>query len=212
MLRGWAPPDLLETYHLERHAAALENLEVTAATMEFLVPRGERARARRVAALERAAADPAAAGAVDSGRFAEPFWYTGSPLTTPEPTRPPPSRRPPRGVPPEPAPGVIVPDLPLDGGTRLRRLLRGGFTLLAAPDLDTDARAALTAEARTASPAPVDAVPDPDGAIAAGLGIRPGEVWLVRPDAHLAAILPRPRAGALAAALRRALGADLSPG
>ena len=36
--RGWATDELLESYHLERHAAALENIEVTTATMDFLVP------------------------------------------------------------------------------------------------------------------------------------------------------------------------------
>ncbi|MFC5746144.1 FAD-dependent oxidoreductase [Actinomadura rugatobispora] len=208
VLRGWAPPELLETYHLERHAAALENLDVTAATMRFLVPQGEEARARRIAALERAAADPAAIGGVDSGRFAEPFWYGGSPLTTPEPTRPPPAGRPPKGAVQPPAPGVIVPDLPLGdpgGATRLRRLLRDGFALLLAPGLGDGED--LVAEARAVSGAPVHVVADPGGAVARGLGVRAGEAWLVRPDAHLGAILPRPRPGDLAAALRRALGA-----
>ncbi|HVW40710.1 MAG TPA: FAD-dependent monooxygenase, partial [Amycolatopsis sp.] len=38
VLRGWAGEGLLESYHDERHAAAVENLEVTTATMNFLVP------------------------------------------------------------------------------------------------------------------------------------------------------------------------------
>src|SRR5262244_1040541 len=38
VLRGWAPDALLDSYHAERHAAACENLEVTSATMRFLVP------------------------------------------------------------------------------------------------------------------------------------------------------------------------------
>jgi hypothetical protein len=38
VLRGWAPESLLDSYHDERHAAALENIEVTGATMRFLVP------------------------------------------------------------------------------------------------------------------------------------------------------------------------------
>ncbi len=39
VLRGWAPPALLSSYHAERLSAALENLEVTSRTMDFLVPR-----------------------------------------------------------------------------------------------------------------------------------------------------------------------------
>lgn len=42
--RGWAPDVLLDSYHHERHAAAWENLAVTTATMDFLVP-GDAARA-----------------------------------------------------------------------------------------------------------------------------------------------------------------------
>ena len=38
VLRGWAPEALLESYSAERHAAAAENLEITSATMRFLVP------------------------------------------------------------------------------------------------------------------------------------------------------------------------------
>ncbi|WP_344588024.1 FAD-dependent oxidoreductase [Actinomadura vinacea] len=205
--RGWAPPALLETYHAERHAAARENLDVTAATMRFLVPPDESARAHRVAALDRAAADPAAIGGVDSGRFAEPYWYDASPLTTAEPSRPPPAGRPPKGAVQPPAPGVIVPDAPL-GATRLRESLRDGFTLLLAPDLGAGDE--LAAAARAESEAPLRVLDlariDPRGELARALDVRPGEAWLVRPDAHLAAILPRPRPETLAAAYRTALG------
>ncbi|SNR23681.1 FAD-dependent monooxygenase [Blastococcus mobilis] len=71
--RGWAPATLLDSYHDERHAAALENLEVTGATMRFLVPGTEEDAGRRLDVLERAAHDPAARAQVDSGRLAEPF-------------------------------------------------------------------------------------------------------------------------------------------
>jgi len=57
---GWSPESLLETYHVERHAAAVENLTVTAATMRFLVPRTEADRAYRRDVLDRAAINPAA--------------------------------------------------------------------------------------------------------------------------------------------------------
>ncbi len=88
VLRGWAPDALLDSYHAERHAAARENLEVTSATMRFLVPGTDAERRHRLATLDRATTDPAARAAVDSGRLAEPFWYTTSPLTTPDPRRP----------------------------------------------------------------------------------------------------------------------------
>src|SRR4029079_17336355 len=40
VLAGRASDDLLESYHLERREAAVENLEVTDASMKFMVPRG----------------------------------------------------------------------------------------------------------------------------------------------------------------------------
>ncbi|MEV5779174.1 hypothetical protein AB0L49_49870 [Streptomyces antimycoticus] len=42
------------------------------------------------------------------------------------------------------------------------------------------------------------------------LGMKPGEVWVIRPDAHLAATLADPTARAVNAALTRGLGAPVS--
>jgi 2-polyprenyl-6-methoxyphenol hydroxylase-like FAD-dependent oxidoreductase len=69
--RGWAPDALLDSYDVERRAAAGENLRVTGATMEFLVPQTERQRAFRRAALDRALTDPAARAAM--ARRANPY-------------------------------------------------------------------------------------------------------------------------------------------
>ena len=85
VLHGWASPALLASYDSERLAATRENIEVTSATMRFLVPQDEAQRTERTRILEAAAADPEMAHTVDSGRFAEPFWYVDSPLTTPDP-------------------------------------------------------------------------------------------------------------------------------
>src|SRR5205823_10162163 len=97
VLHGWAGGQLLETYHDERHAAALENLAVTTATMDFLVPQNSEQRRIRLSVLAGARTDPAMRARVDSGRLAEPFWYVDSPLTTPDPARPF-AGRPPRGA------------------------------------------------------------------------------------------------------------------
>ncbi|MFL1438764.1 FAD-dependent monooxygenase, partial [Nocardiopsis protaetiae] len=75
---GWADEEFLETYHTERHAAALENAEITSATMRFLVPQDEAEHTTRVTVLEQALTDEAARARVDSGRLAEPFWYVDS--------------------------------------------------------------------------------------------------------------------------------------
>ena len=47
---------------------------------------------------------------------------------------------------------------------------------------------------------------DPEGLLEAALAARPGEVWIVRPDTHIAAVLTRPTTPELVAALDRALG------
>jgi len=225
---GWAPEELLESYHAERHAAAAENLAVTTATMDFLVPPDPERAAHRADVLARAAVDPAAHAHVNSGRLAEPFWYHESPLTTPDPTRPF-GGRPARGEVPPPGPGVLVPDVPWvpgapppcqqgdtpdvqcpqgdipDGGrpgsdppNRLRALAREGLLVLLACGAD---RAAADAAARAVA-APVRVAPL-DPAVAAALGARPGEAWVLRPDAHVAAIV---QTADLETALCRALG------
>jgi 3-(3-hydroxy-phenyl)propionate hydroxylase len=204
VLRGWAGEELLESYHVERHAAARENLEITTATMDFLVPQSPAAAEHRRGVLERAADDPGARGLVDSGRLAEPFWYVDSPLTTPNPDRPF-AGRPPRGAVPAAGPGVLVPDAPVPG-RRFRELCREGFTLLTTPGADP----AAVAKAVDAVAGPVQvhelAAVDETGTLGAALDARADEVWVIRPDAHVAAVLVRPDAAGLESALRRARG------
>ncbi|WP_017569131.1 FAD-dependent monooxygenase [Nocardiopsis halotolerans] len=222
VLAGWAGEELLESYHAERHAAALENADVTSATMRFLVPQDEEEHRTRVTVLEQALTEEAARARVDSGRLAEPFWYTDSPLTTPCAERPF-GGRPPRGRTPAPCPGVILPDAPVrlpgtDAPARLRPLLREGLTLLlgAAPEgTDPDAHLEdVRAAVRRTTPAPVTALYldgiDTTGALARALAPEPGQVWLVRPDAHIAAVVAGTDTDAVCAAVRTALG--LAPG
>ena len=196
---GWAPEELLETYHAERHAAAVENVAVTTATMDFLVPPDAARAAHRAEVLASVADDPEARAHVNSGRLAEPFWYHASPLTTSDKARPF-GGRPPRGEVPPPGPGVLVPDVPCHP-TRLRALAREGFLVLLAEGADLavadEAAAALSAPVRVSAMAALDP------AVAPALGARPGEAWVLRPDAHVAAVVPATR---LSTALRRALG------
>jgi 3-(3-hydroxy-phenyl)propionate hydroxylase len=208
VLHGWAGEELLESYHAERRAAALENLHVTTETMDFLVPRTPAQRRRRWSALTRAASDPQARSEVNSGRLAEPFWYTGSPLTTPDAARP--FRgRPPRGAVPDAGPGILVPDLPVSAGgrTRLRELARDGFLLLTTPGADVAAAREAAAAAGPGVRVLELAAIDVTGRLTEGIAARPAEVWVIRPDAYVAAVLNKPGQDALARALARALGA-----
>jgi len=208
--RGWAPASLLDSYDCERSGAARENLRVTSATMEFLVPQTDELRRHRREVLERALADPSAASQINSGKLAEPYWYTASPLTTPGPPRDafplaPGASRP-------PVPGVICPDGPCSAEgmpTRLRQLFGSSLVLLS--ERRSTAKAAGRA-ASTATPAPVTSYAladiDPGGGLGAALDASPDSLHIVRPDGHLAAVLPEFDPDMLTAALRRAIGAE----
>jgi 2-polyprenyl-6-methoxyphenol hydroxylase-like FAD-dependent oxidoreductase len=196
---------LLDSYSQERRPAALENLRVTNATMQFLVPQDEAARARRREVLQRAVHDTDSRELIDSGKLAEPYWYLDSPLTTPHPSAAHFPTAP--GMSRPPVPGVLCPDAPClvpgrPGVTRLRQLFGAGFVVLAA---------------RSSSSRPGIGIPvtsyalaaiDPAGAVRRALRATADSVHLVRPDGHLAAVLPSPDAAALTAALRRACGQD----
>ncbi|WP_336213161.1 FAD-dependent monooxygenase [Nonomuraea sp. LPB2021202275-12-8] len=177
---------LLDSYAVERRAAALENLRVTGATMEFLVPQTDAQRERRRTVLERAVTDPAARRLIDSGKLAEPYRYADSPLTTPG----------------DATAGTLCPDAPVvvDGRrTRLRRLLGHDFIALTAGPLD---RASIPCQGYD-----LHAI-DADGVITRALAAPPGSLALIRPDGHLAALLPKPSPLAIRAALERATGCD----
>ncbi|WP_246007234.1 FAD-dependent monooxygenase [Actinomadura pelletieri] len=202
---GWAPEDILTTYHTERWAAAGENLRVTTQTMEFLVPHTEEQRKRRVEALERALTDPDARALIDSGKLAEPYWYPDSPLTTPSlPTSEFPHE--PGAVRP-PLSGVLCPDGPcaVDGQpTRLRRLFGTGFVVLTGSSGHDREIAELSAQI----PVAVHPLPeiDTDDVLRPALRAGANTVHIIRPDGHLAAVLPDYRPDDFKRALHRACG------
>ncbi|HEX9867962.1 MAG TPA: FAD-dependent monooxygenase [Candidatus Tectomicrobia bacterium] len=210
VLRGWAPDALLQTYDTERLAAADENLEITETTMRFLVPQNEPELAYRLDVLERAVKDPEARRQVDSGRMYEPFWYIDSPLTTPNPTRPFPGR-PARGQVPPPLPGVIIPDMPITDPEhsevfRLRDIARDGILVLVADDVAPGDIQAFVGQL-TAVPVRTVAMGTltPNGSLAAILSAQPGNAWVIRPDCHIAAVVPAADRATLAGAIRRLL-------
>lgn len=212
VLRGWAGDSLLDSYDSERLAATRENIEVTGKTMDFLVPHTEEQQRIRVERLTAALTDPSVHPQIDSGRLSEPFWYVDSPLTTPDPTRPF-AGRPPRGHVPPPAPGVVLPDVPvrIEGMdcTRVRQVARDGLLLLAGDAVDM---AKLGEQVQGATPVPVRALRiadiDSEGALQNALQSRPNEVWIVRPDAHIAAVCEQGAGQALSEAMRRAVGSN----
>ena len=179
--------------------------------MDFLVPHSPKGAARRRELLEAAVTDTAVHERVDSGRLAEPFWYVDSELTTRHSERPWPGR-PPRGQAPAPVPGVVIPDAPVrdpqnPGVTHIRQLCRSGLLVLLGDAGQREAAAkALDDVLPPELPRRVVTLEeiDTDGILRTALRMEgSGEMWLVRPDAHLAACVATP--DDLAVAARRLL-------
>lgn len=194
VINEWAPPELLGSYEPERRAAALENLRVTSETMEFLVPQSQRQWTYRRSVLNNAVTDNVAADQVDSGTLAEPFCYAESPVVLNH-----------TGT--EAAatfgPGMLSPDTPcrLPGQTdlvRLRQLYGDGFVVLTSermPQLVDD----------TYGPVSQYRMADLtlQGTLSSEWVLDPGTALVVRPDGHIAGMVPATNAdiqGALALA------------
>jgi 3-(3-hydroxy-phenyl)propionate hydroxylase len=208
VLAGQAPESLLESYHLERRAAAAENLAVTDATMRFMVPHGP-GRLARNAILRGSLRMPALRRRVNSGRLAQPFVYDDSPIVAAGP-----------GDPGLPSHGDVAPDAPCraDGSSadppveRLRDLIGPCFlALLVCPSSSAIASKAAIRAARLAWPAPsrvavvgpsnplsqATVLEDVDGGLARRYGPAGNRAWLIRPDGHIAGSLPLPNAAAV---------------
>jgi 3-(3-hydroxy-phenyl)propionate hydroxylase len=108
-----------------------------------------------------------------------------------------------------------VPDTPITDpacprASHLRDIARDGLLLLVADDVAPDDVQAF-AVGLTAAPVRTIALGrlTPDGRLAAILGAQPGEAWVIRPDAHIAAVVPAADGATLAGAIRRVLAAPV---
>jgi 3-(3-hydroxy-phenyl)propionate hydroxylase len=192
VLRGAAPPALLDSYASEREAAADENILASTRSTDFITPKSEVSRLFRHAALALAEKHAFARRLVNSGRLSVPATLHGSPLNTPD------DAPWPGGLPP----GTPAVDAPLGGGWLLRRLGGKGFTLLCFGAAPAWARGL-----------PLDVVSigeggddDPAGCAAERYAATPGDAYLIRPDQHVCARWHAPDAARVRAALARAQG------
>jgi 3-(3-hydroxy-phenyl)propionate hydroxylase len=188
-----APEALIESYDLERGAAADENILHSTRATDFLSPHSPAEKRLRNAALALAKDTEFGKRMVNSGRLSVPSAYRDSPLSTPD------AERWTGGV----APGAPIPDAPLVGPNGrpifLSDALGQGFTLLtsgdgAAPDGVSVLRLGAGGYA------------DRDGLAAMRFALPEGGGTLIRPDGHVAARFRKVEPAPLAAALARAEG------
>ncbi len=195
VLDGTAPEALLDSYDTERVHAAKENLLNSTRSTDFITPKSEVSRAFRDAVLDLAEKHPFARRLVNSGRLSVPARYTDSPLNTPDAD----------DFEGAMAPGSPCADAPvtMDGAPGwLLHLLGGGFRLLcfgeAPTPLDVDG---VTVEPLAAG----KDFEDTEGLVARRYDGRPGTVYLIRADQHVAARWRSYDEGKIRAAVNRAL-------
>lgn len=205
---GLASDRLLDSYDVERRAAAVENLRVTSRTARFLAPRSAQEHRLRRAVVDLACRYAFARALVNTGRMSVANDYPPSDWL--------------------PAGGRSVPNLLLrlaDGRqATLLSLFGAGARLLALwfdpppeglralraalGDLPVDVLAVGTgASAGTWAGAESAAVIADDGRLAKLLDAGPGRLALLRPDAYLATALDAPTADDVRRAVRIVLGA-----
>ena len=215
VLGGQVGEVLLDTYAQEREFAADENILHSTRATDFITPKSEISRLFRDAVLDLSRHHAFARTLVNSGRLSVPATLRDSPLNTAD-SAPFEGRM---------QPGAAAADAPVTrtGGhpSWLLRELGDGFTALVYGDADTGRIASQLQQAakglamlrvveirrrETATEANVEQdLVDHDGLVAARYDMRPGTVYLLRPDQHVCARWREPSADALHAALKRAL-------
>ncbi|WP_151446151.1 FAD-dependent oxidoreductase [Lacisediminimonas profundi] len=179
VLDGAAPDALLDTYHEERALAADDNLLNSTRSTDFITPKSRASLNLRNATLQLAEHEPFARKLVNSGRLSLPTPYLDSSLNTPDESV----------FEGKMAPGTNCADAPVTVGGKpgwLLGQLPDGFSLLVfdpAPAVESVRLAHVTATVLSVGRDLVDA----KGLVGQRYDGKPGTVYLLRPDHHVAA-------------------------
>jgi len=192
VMDGTAPETLLDSYDVERVHGADENIMNSTRSTDLGVMKSEMSRILRDAVLDLSERYEFARPLVNSGRLSVPCTYDGSPLNTADALQ---------GGPARSRPGSPCADAPLGEGYLLGQL-GGRFTLLT---IGAEAPDSLTCEGLEIDRLAVEATPEIHERY---LGEAESAVYLIRPDQHVAARWPSFDAGAVEAALKRAIGKE----
>ena len=209
VLKGQASAALLDSYCIEREAAADENILNSTRSTDFITPKSAVSKLFRDAVLSLSKEHAFARRLVNSGRLSLPSTYRQSPLNTPDCDTF-------AGL---LCPGAPLADAPVSIAGKAAWFLRqvgGQFSVL----LFADAASAVNVQslqsfalpvllvlpAGAKAPAGVAAIEDSEGLLAARFDAQPGTVYLLRPDQHVAARWRALDVAALQSALSRAMG------
>jgi 3-(3-hydroxy-phenyl)propionate hydroxylase len=198
ILRKVSPESLLESYHIERSAAADENIRESTRSTDFMAPATRQEARLRKAVLALARDTEFSKRMVNGGRLSVPSVYD-TPLSTADVDVW-------RGG---PRPGASMPDAPMaargaavflteafiKGGTGFTLLEFGNGAACEAPDGVSAIR--IGGES---------GLVDPEGLAMSRYDAEPGTAYLLRPDGYVAARFRHPSLSALDAALARASG------
>jgi 3-(3-hydroxy-phenyl)propionate hydroxylase len=194
VLRGTSPESLLESYHIERSAAADENIRESTRSTDFMAPATPQEARLRKAVLSLAKETEFGKRMVNGGRLSVPSIYE-TPLSTSDGDVW-------RGG---PRPGASMLDAPVGGNGAhfLTEAFASRFTLLEFGD-----------SAAVEAPEGVGAIRiggeggliDAEGLVAKRYDAEPGAAYLLRPDGYVAARFRHPTREMLGAALARAFG------
>jgi 3-(3-hydroxy-phenyl)propionate hydroxylase len=209
VLKGQASAALLDSYCIEREAAADENILNSTRSTDFITPKSAVSKLFRDAVLSLSKEHAFARRLVNSGRLSLPSTYRQSPLNTPDCDTF-------AGL---LCPGAPLADAPVSIAGKAAWFLRqvgGQFSVLVFADAASAVNVQslhslalpvlLVLPAGVKAPAGVEAIEDSEGLLAARFDAQPGTVYLLRPDQHVAARWRALDVAALQSALSRAMG------